>query len=114
MLDDVRSDPDHWRNQAEATQRLLADAAAKRVVATPGGLGPGMSKLNSAALLAGLERALANDTQRPVTRRQSPLSDEQRLQHALGEIERLRAELRLEHALGEIERVADNLRKLAG
>src|SRR4029077_8419416 len=30
QLDDMRQDRDHWRTQAEATQRLLADATVKR------------------------------------------------------------------------------------
>jgi hypothetical protein len=30
MLDDTRVDRDRWRNAAEATQRLLADATARR------------------------------------------------------------------------------------
>ncbi len=70
-----------------------------------------MSKPSRAELVAGLERALANDTQPPATRRPSPLSDEVRLKQALEEIERLRAELRLENAIAEIERVAESLRK---
>jgi hypothetical protein len=30
QLDDMRQDRDHWRTQAEATQRLLADATVNR------------------------------------------------------------------------------------
>ena len=47
------------------------------------------------------------------TRRELPLSDEERLREALAKIERVRIELRLDQALGEIERAADDLRRLA-
>jgi hypothetical protein len=43
----------------------------------------------------------------------SPLSSEERLKKALGEIERVRAELRLEQAVADIDRVAADLRKAA-
>ena len=46
------------------------------------------------------------------TRRELPLSDEERLREALAKIERVRIELRLDQALGEIERAADDLRGL--
>jgi len=46
------------------------------------------------------------------TRRELPLSDEERLREALAKIERVRIELRLDQALGEIERAADHLRGL--
>jgi hypothetical protein len=51
-------------------------------------------KPSRAELVAALERAL--HTEQPVTRRPSPLSAEERLQQAVEEIERVRAELRLE------------------
>lgn len=71
-----------------------------------------MSKVNRAALLAGLARALAeHDGQ--VTRRPSPSSDEERLTLAVAEIERLRGEFRLEQTLGQLERAADDLHRLA-
>ena len=47
------------------------------------------------------------------TRRELPLSDEERLREALAKIERVRIELWLDQALGQIERAADDLRRLA-
>ena len=43
----------------------------------------------------------------------SPLSDEERLKKALGEIERVRAQLRLEQAVADIDCIAADLRKAA-
>ena len=59
--------------------------------------------------MAGSERALRTDAKRPVTKRSSLLSAEQRLQYALKEIGRMRPELRFEAAVLEIERLADKL-----
>ena len=66
-------------------------------------------KPNRAAFMAGFERVLRTDAKRPVTKRSSLLSAEERLQNALKEIGRMRAELRFEAALLEIERLADKL-----
>ena len=45
------------------------------------------------------------------TRRELPLSDEERLSEALAKIERVRVEVRFDQALAEIERAADDLRR---
>ena len=45
------------------------------------------------------------------TRRELPLSDEERLREALAKIEHVRVELRFDQALAEIERAADDLRR---
>ena len=44
----------------------------------------------------------------------SPLSSEERLKKAIGEIERVSAELKLERAVADIDRIADDLRKAGG
>ena len=58
--------------------------------------------------MAGFERALRTDA-KPVTKRSSLLSAEERLQYALKQIGRMRAELRFEAAVLEIARLADKL-----